>query len=64
ELSLLEVGFSSFTALELSNRLKSEVGVELPPVAIYDHPTPVALAHYLHTELAASGWRPERLAQS
>jgi acyl transferase domain-containing protein len=51
EHSLLELGFSSFTALELSTRLKNEAGVHLPPIAIYDHPTPVALARYLRAEL-------------
>jgi acyl transferase domain-containing protein len=45
--SLPEIGFSSFTALELSNRLKEETGMILPPAAIYDHPTPAALARYL-----------------
>jgi hypothetical protein len=56
EISLLEVGFSSFTALELSNRLKTVAGVRLPPVAIYDHPTPRELARYLKAELSATGW--------
>ncbi|MFE9750950.1 type I polyketide synthase [Saccharothrix saharensis] len=56
EISLLEVGFSSFTALELSNRLKTVAGVRLPPVAIYDHPTPRELARYLRSELSATGW--------
>jgi acyl transferase domain-containing protein len=53
--SLLEIGFSSFTALELSNRLKEETGMILPPAAIYDHPTPSALADYLRDELAGEG---------
>ncbi|WP_428829936.1 type I polyketide synthase [Saccharothrix syringae] len=56
EASLLEVGFSSFTALELSNRLKTVAGVLLPPVAIYEHPTPRALARYLRAELSAADW--------
>ena len=54
EHSLLELGFSSFTALELSNRLKTEAGLLLPPVAIYGHPTPIALARYLRTELTST----------
>ncbi|REH39151.1 pimaricinolide synthase PimS1 [Kutzneria buriramensis] len=53
EHSLIDLGFSSFTALELSNRLKTEAGVDLPPIAIYDHPTPAALARYLRAELTA-----------
>ncbi|MEU4746465.1 acyltransferase domain-containing protein, partial [Actinosynnema sp. NPDC023658] len=49
--SLLELGFTSFTALELSNRLKEATGVLLAPVAVFDHPTPAALARHLRTEL-------------
>jgi acyl transferase domain-containing protein len=41
--NLLDLGFSSFTALELSTRLQS-AGLIIGPAAIYDHPTPVALA--------------------
>ncbi|MEV3861667.1 phosphopantetheine-binding protein, partial [Streptomyces sp. NPDC050095] len=49
-LDFLELGMSSFTALELSKRL-SEEGLELDPVAIYDHPTPAALAEHLRGAL-------------
>jgi acyl transferase domain-containing protein/aryl carrier-like protein len=51
--SLLELGFSSFTALELSNSMNA-LGIELPAVAIYDHPTPAALARHL-TETVSRG---------
>jgi polyketide synthase 8 len=57
DLSLLEAGFSSFTALELSNRLRTEAGVLLPPSAVFDHPTPAALAGFLRAELDAGGWQ-------
>ncbi|MEH1127718.1 type I polyketide synthase [Micromonospora sp. CPCC 206061] len=50
--SFLEMGFSSFTALELGNRLRA-LGVVVPPVAVYDHPTPAALAQYLRSDLFA-----------
>jgi aryl carrier-like protein len=46
ETSLLDLGFSSFTALELTNRLNA-AGVELATVAVFDHPTPAALARHL-----------------
>ncbi|MFB9611737.1 type I polyketide synthase, partial [Kutzneria kofuensis] len=52
DVGFLELGFSSFTALELRNRLCSATGLQLPPVAIFDHPTLDALARYLRVELA------------
>ncbi|MEU5693427.1 beta-ketoacyl synthase N-terminal-like domain-containing protein [Actinosynnema sp. NPDC020468] len=51
--NLLDLGFSSFAALDLSNRLKAAFGLDLPPVALFDHPTPDALAAHLGTILAA-----------
>ena len=52
--NFLELGLSSFTSLELSNRVKDETGMVLPPAAIFDHPTPLALARFLRTELATA----------
>jgi acyl carrier protein len=49
--NFLDLGFSSFTALELSNRLDAATGLRLPPVAIYDHPTPTELVRYVRSEL-------------
>ncbi|MFC0041887.1 type I polyketide synthase [Actinomadura rayongensis] len=46
----LDAGFSSFTALEFSNRLRAATGVVVPTVAIYDHPTPRDLVHHLRKE--------------
>ena len=50
--NVFELGFSSFTALELSSRLGA-AGVRLSPLAIYDNPTPGALAQHLRAELGA-----------
>jgi acyl transferase domain-containing protein/acyl carrier protein len=50
-LTFLEIGFSSFTALELRNALSEAVGLELPPAAVLEHPTPAALADFLTGEL-------------
>ncbi|WP_406205781.1 acyltransferase domain-containing protein [Kitasatospora sp. NBC_01560] len=49
-LEFLELGLSSFTAMELATRLRED-GLELDPVAIYDHPTPGELAGHLRTSL-------------
>jgi hypothetical protein len=48
--SFLDLGMSSFAALELSNRLRP-AGVELPPGTVFDHPTPTELALHLHAAL-------------
>ena len=50
--NFIELGFSSFTALEMNKRLTAVTGYQIPAVAVYEHPTPVTLAHYLRTELA------------
>ncbi|MHC3475421.1 type I polyketide synthase, partial [Streptomyces sp. 7R007] len=46
-----DLGFDSLTALEFRNGLTTATGISLPSTAIFDHPTPEALARYLHTRL-------------
>jgi aryl carrier-like protein len=51
--NFLELGFSSFTVLELSNRLAA-AGLELAPALFYEHPTLLALSGHLAARLRAS----------
>ncbi|MEV6279150.1 SDR family NAD(P)-dependent oxidoreductase [Nocardia sp. NPDC051832] len=45
------IGFDSLGVMEFRNRLKSAAGVQLPATAMFDHPTPAALAEFLRQEL-------------
>ncbi|WP_030454081.1 type I polyketide synthase [Herbidospora cretacea] len=49
--NFLHIGFSSFSALEVRNRLCEATGLTLPPVLLYDYPTPAAVAGFLEERL-------------
>ncbi|MEV0387439.1 KR domain-containing protein, partial [Nonomuraea sp. NPDC050643] len=55
--NFLDLGFTSLAAVEFSKQLRLR-DIELSPAAMYDSPTPAALAKHLYSELAQSGRVP------
>ncbi|MEV6319181.1 type I polyketide synthase [Streptomyces sp. NPDC051776] len=60
-----EQGLSSLGLVELRNQLSAVTGLRVPASTLFDHPTPSALADWLHVELApAAAVAPERPAEA
>ncbi|MGX1804583.1 type I polyketide synthase [Nocardia sp. NPDC055321] len=49
-----DLGFHSMTGVELCNRLSVATGLRLPPSAIFDHPTPSALAQHIRVRMQSN----------
>lgn len=46
-----DIGFTSLALVELAETLTAALGVDVPPTAVFSHPTPQALADQLRIEL-------------
>ncbi|MEV0695862.1 type I polyketide synthase, partial [Streptomyces sp. NPDC050388] len=53
-----DLGFDSLTAVDLRNRLSRDCGVPLPSTLVFDHPSPLALARFVESELLTTGTAP------
>ncbi len=52
ERTFKELGFDSLSSLDLRNRLGQATDVRLPSTVIFDYPTPVAVAGFLHRQVS------------
>ena len=57
-----DIGFDSLGVMEFRNRLKSAAGVQLSATAMFDYPTPEALAAHLRHELVPADDPAQRIA--
>ncbi len=56
-----DIGFDSLGVMEFRNRLKSAVGVPVSATAMFDYPTPAALAEFLRSRIVPADDPTERI---
>ncbi|MEV0187998.1 SDR family NAD(P)-dependent oxidoreductase [Kitasatospora purpeofusca] len=63
ELGFMDSEFDSLGVIELRNRVNTATGLRLPTTALFDHPTPAALAAHLRERLAPPPAAPAVVAE-
>ncbi|MFD9062856.1 type I polyketide synthase [Kitasatospora purpeofusca] len=64
ELGFMDSEFDSLGVIELRNRVNTATGLRLPTTALFDHPTPTALAVHLRERLAPPPAAPVGAAET